>query len=359
MHRRAFLGATSAAAIFGGAAVRAAVRPLNILVLGGTLFLGPPFVETALAHGHDVTLFNRGVTNPDLFPQVEKLRGFRSANPDDENLSSLGKRHWDVVIDVWPNDPALVQSAATQLADRASHYVYVSSIGAYDRSVWATPNVKEDALLAPWNSNQRPYNRGKAESERRLTSILGDRLTIVRPGAIKGRRDDTPDVFVWLKRMIVREEVAAPGQGNSPVQIVDVRDVADFMLLAAERRPHGAFNVTGPQISLREFLAACASAAHSEAELVWIPQAFLERHGEANFARDYPYFAAPNDFPNFYRVSNQRALMAGLHNRPLRDTLEESLAWFASWPTSELADPLSSAQQDAIIKAWGQTGFRK
>jgi 2'-hydroxyisoflavone reductase len=352
MQRRAFLKASAGAALFRPANAVAAVRPLRILVLGGTLFLGPPFIEAALAQGHHVTLFNRGMTNPELFPDVEKLRGFRSADPEDENLSSLGRRHWDVVVDVWPNDPSLAESAAIRLADRTQHYVYVSSIGAYDRSAWGRPNVTEDAPLAPWHSDQRPYNRGKAESERRLNAILGERLTVVRPGAIKGRRDDTPDAFFWLKRMIARDKVVAPGDGTSPVQIIDVRDVADFMLTAAEHRLKGPFNATGPQISFRAFLEACASATHSDAKLIWVPQSFLERQGESNFSRDYPYFTPPNDLSNFYRVNNRRAVLAGLHTRDLRDTLQESLSWFAALPSLQLSDPMSSNAQDQILNAW-------
>jgi 2'-hydroxyisoflavone reductase len=352
MKRRTFLQLGAATALFGAARGYATVRPLRMLVLGGTLFLGPPLVEAAVAGGHQVTLFNRGVTNPDLFAGLEKLRGFRSSMTEDENLSALGRRHWDVVIDVWPNDPVIAESAAQRLADRTQHYIYVSSIGAYDSGDWARPNLTEDAPLAPWDSKQRPYNRGKAESERRLRAILADRLSIIRPGAIKGRRDDTPDLFAWLKRMMTRDRVLAPGDGRSPVEIVDVRDVADFMLLAAEHRLQGAFNVTGPEITFRDFLETCRSAVHSDSELVWVPQDFLERQGQQVWSRDYPYFAPATDRPDFYRVSNRKALASGLRTRSLRDTAEETLAWFGSLPNWHFVDPLPSARQDELLANW-------
>jgi 2'-hydroxyisoflavone reductase len=141
MLRRDFLKTSIAASLtfVALAPIRAlgAPKPKRILVLGGTFFLGPAFVESAIANGHSVTLFNRGVTNPELFPEVEKLRGYRSAVPDDQNLSALGRRRWDVVVDIWPNDPNLAESAARELADRTEHYIYVSSIGAYDGKDWA------------------------------------------------------------------------------------------------------------------------------------------------------------------------------------------------------------------------------
>ena len=166
--------------------------PKRILVQGGTSFLGPAVVDALVADGHTITLFNRGVTNPELFPHREKLRGFRSADANDQDLTALSHRHFDVIVDVWPNDPALVASAAEFLKDRTQRYVFVSSVAAYDSHEFAKADIVEDAPMEPWNGSGRPYNRNKAESERRLHQIIGDRLTIVRPGPIKGTRDSTP-----------------------------------------------------------------------------------------------------------------------------------------------------------------------
>jgi 2'-hydroxyisoflavone reductase len=240
--------------------------------------LGPALVEGAVAEGHIVTLFNRGVTNPNLFPHLEKLRGFRSGDADDQDLSALARRHFDVVVDVWPNDPAIVASAAEFLKDRARHYLYVSSVAAYDSKEFAKAGIEENAPLEAWNGPGRKYNRGKAESERRLHAILGERLTIVRPGPIKGNRDTTPDLLTWLIRAQKGGQHIGPGDGSDPVEIVDVKDVARFLVLAIDRSLYGTFNLTGRPMSFREFLDACKAATWSDAQFVWIPQGFLHQH---------------------------------------------------------------------------------
>ena len=182
MRRSCMATAASACSSLFPLPALASAGPKRILVLGGTFFLGPALVEAAVAEGHTVTLFNRGMTNPDLFPHLEKLRGFRSSDAGDQDLSSLARRHFDVVVDVWPNDPAIVVPAAELLKDRAPHYLYVSSVAAYDAQQFTRAGIEENAPLEAWDGAGRKYNRGKAESERRLHTILGERLTIVRPG---------------------------------------------------------------------------------------------------------------------------------------------------------------------------------
>lgn len=336
--------------------LRAQSASKRILVLGGTFFLGPAFVEAALADGHAVTLFNRGVTNPDLFPFVEKLRGFRSAKSDDQSLSALGRRHWDVVIDVWPHDPALAESAAMLLKDRTDHYMYVSSISAYDTKDFIEPNVTEDAALAPWDGLASPYSRGKAESERRLRSIIGDKLTIVRPGPIKGRRDDTPDMLTWLRRVRAASRVLAPGDGSDPVELVDVRDVADFLVLALEESIYGTFNLTGKPMSFRQFLDGCKSAVHSDANVVWIPEAFLEKHGlypqnGVDGLSNFPLWR-PVSAGNFFRISSQKAFDAGWETRPLRYTAIDYLEYIASLAAYDFHDPLPLTRQEQVLELW-------
>jgi nucleoside-diphosphate-sugar epimerase len=336
----------------------ASSSPKRILVLGGTFFLGPALVDALLADGHTVTLFNRGVTNPDLFPHLEKLRGFRSADESDQDLSALSHRHFDVIVDVWPNDPALVTSAATFLKDRAQHYLFVSSVAAYDDKEFAKSDTKEDAPMQPWDGPGRVYNRNKAESERRLHRIIGERLTIVRPGPIKGRRDDTPDLLTWLLRAQVGGEHIAPGDGHDPVELVDVKDVARFLAMAIQHSLYGTFNLTGKSMSFREFLDACKNATHSDASFVWIPQQFLRERGLESdvvlhtFAGNFPFWRPDPSNQGLYRISSEKAFQAGWRTRSFEETAFDCLNDFYSLHVMDQPNFLSPAKEKEVLAAW-------
>ena len=331
--------------------------PKKILVLGGTSFLGPAVVEASVVAGHSVTLFNRGVTNPGLFPTLEKLRGFRSSDRTDENFAALGQRRWDVVVDVWPSDPSVVESAAQTLRDRTSHYLYVSSIAAYDRKCFAQPNLAEDGPLTPWDTSIRPYNRGKAESERRLRTRLGERLTIVRPGPIKGNRDTTPDLLAWLRRAQTGTTHIGPGSSEDHVQLVDVKDVARFLVLAIDRSLYGTFNLTGAPMTFRNFLARCAAATRSSSDFVWIPQDFLHRQGldpDPSYLGKFPFWHPEPERRGFYQISSQKAFDAGWSQRPFTETALEYLWFFdqldpAIW---QWTDELSPQAEASALAAW-------
>jgi len=332
--------------------------PKRILVLGGTLFLGPALVDALLASGHTLTLFNRGVTNPELFPHVPKLRGFRSADAGDQDLSALSHRHFDVIVDVWPNDPDVVASAANFLRDRAAHYLFVSSVGAYDRNEFAKMSIVEDAPLQPWDSSARLYNRNKAESERRLHQIIGEKLTIVRPGPIAGHRDGGGDLLVWLLRAQDGGEHIAPGDGNDPVEFVDVKDVAGFLAMAINSSLYGTFNLAGRSLSFREFLEKCKVATNSNADFVWIPQQFLHEHGlESNrvlhtFIGNFPVWVPERDYQGLYRVSSEKAFGAGWVTRSFNETAFDCLNDFYSEEFNENLSPMSIETEREVLDAW-------
>ena len=337
----------------------ASVTPKRILVLGGTSFLGPALVEAAVAEGHTVTLFNRGITNPELFPHLEKLRGFRSSDAGDQDLSVLARRHFDVVVDVWPNDPAIAASAAEFLKDRTPHYLYVSSIAAYDGKEFTRAGIEEDAPLEAWNGPGRKYNRGKAESERRLHAILSERLTIVRPGPIKGDRDTTPDLFAWLSRAQDGGRHIAPGSGNDPVEMVDVKDVARFLVMAIDRSIYGTFNLTGRCMSFREFLDACKAVTRSDTEFVWIPQDFLHQHQletdfDLNlFAGNFPFWRPPGAHPGVYQVSSEKAFRTGWRTRAFEETALDCLISYRSQGEAlDWTDYLSAEKEKQVLDAW-------
>ena len=364
MQRRQFLQ-TSAALVAALSSLRLAraTAPKKILILGGTSFLGPAIVEAAIEEGHTVTLFNRGVTNPELFPRVEKLRGFRSIDPNDQDLSALMHRRFDVAIDVWVHDPALVESAARVLKDRVGHYMFVSSIAAYSSSVLDNASVDETAPLEPWHGNARDYSRGKAESERRLTALFGNRLTIVRPGPIKGDRDTTPDLLTWLIRAQHGGTHIGPGTGDDPVEWVDVKDVGRFLMLAIDRALHGAYNLAGRPTRFREFLEDCKAATRSDAQFVWIPQDFLREHGLDTdaalhtFAGNFPHWRPPGAQPGLYRMSSEKAFRAGWTTRSFEETALDCLGYYrSSGAIEDWTDYLSPDKERAVLDAWARRG---
>jgi 2'-hydroxyisoflavone reductase len=333
--------------------------PKRILVLGGSSFVGPAVVEAALAAGHTVTMFNRGTTSPELFPHVEKLRGFRSSDPDDQDLSALAHRHFDVAIDVWPNDPAVVTPVATLLSDRVRHYMFVSSIAVYSASELDKASIDETAPVEPWHGKARPYSRGKAESERRLQAIFGNRLTIVRPGPIKGDRDTTPDLLAWLVRTQSGGKHIGPGTGGDPVELVDVKDVARFLLLAIDRSLHGTFNLTGRPRTFAEFIDACKAVTRSEAQFVWIGREFLHQHGLETDATlgihggNFPFWRPAGDSPGLYRISSDKAFRAGWTLRSFDETALDCLAYYRSTGAiRDWTDYLSADKEQAVLDAW-------
>jgi 2'-hydroxyisoflavone reductase len=341
VRRRSFIQ-HSMAAIVGAACTRLALAqtnantsPKRILVLGGTHFLGPAIVEAAIAQGHVVTLFNRGVTNPDLFPHVEHLRGFRSCNPRDQDFSALAHRQFDAAVDVWPSDPTVVASAAQFLKERVKHYLYVSSIAAYDSKEFERGGIEENAPLEPWNSPARPYNRGKAESERTLHSIREEQITIVRPGPIKGTRDTTPDLLTWLIRAQNGGTHIGPGNGEDPVELVDVKDVARFLLLAISRTLYGTFNLTGRPMAFRQFLDACNAATRSDTRFEWIPLMFLREHNLdtdaalKTFAGNFPLWRPAGDQPGLFQINSDKAYGVGWQPRAFQETALDCLSYFA------------------------------
>ncbi len=366
MRRREFLKTSllgGAGAVFASAwqLPAWAVVPKKILVLGGTLFLGPAVVDALVAQGHTVTLFNRGVTHPELFPYLEKLRGFRSADANDQDLTALAHRKFDVIVDVWPNDPAMVGTAAQFLKDRAQHYLFVSSVAVYEGKQWSQPSMSEDTPLEPFVGSGRTYNRNKAESERRLHSIIGERLTIVRPGPIKGDRDTTPDLLTWLLRAQQGGEHIGPGDGHDPVEMVDVKDVARFLAMSIERQIYGTFNLTRRSMTFQDFLDACKNATRSDATFTWIPQQFLHEHGLETddalhtFAGNFPLWRPDPKNQGLFRVSSEKAYATGWKTRSFEETAADALSFYYS---SQMDPPnfLTAAKEKEVLSAWKRHG---
>lgn len=358
MHRREFL-VSAACGIAGGLASCSPVRPgpqrtQRILVLGGTNFVGPAIVERAMSAGHEVTLFNRGITRPHLFPGLEKLVGSRAVDGGD--LGALhGRRRWDAVIDVWPYQSALVEQTARLLADRADYYFYCSSIAVYRD--FSRPGLNETSEIHV--NDPGWYGGEKALAERAVATYFPTSSGISRCHAILGPRDDGHSYHYWLRRLASEDEVLAPGTGRDPVQYVDVRDVADWVVGSVETDRTGIYNLTGPAepLELQSFLERTRSGIGSNADLVWVDADFLRQtHGVASFT-DLPLWAPLDEDEGFYQVDGSKAISEGMTYRPVEQTARDAWRWHQSHFFRDAVFPvgglgMAREREEAILAAW-------
>jgi len=342
--------------------------PRTLLVLGGTGFIGPHIVEGALARGWKVTLFNRGKTRPELFPDVEKLRGDR-----DGDLKALEGRKWNAVIDTSGYVPRIVKASAELLAPNVEHYMFVSSVSAY--ADFGKPDIDETHPVAtmpdPTNEEvMQNYGALKALCEQAAEAALPGRTTNVRPGYIVGPLDPTDRFTYWPVRVAKGGPMIAPGRPDDVIQFIDARDLAAWMLGAIEQRHVGIYNLVGPAkpMPMGDFLTTCLEVANSGAELVWVDTKFLVEHGSGP-GPDLPIWV-PGDDPEavgFARISNAKALATGLTYRPPKDTVADTLAYWnglpddrkakmrAGWPPDKEAEMLAAWQtRDAPPKGKGK-----
>jgi 2'-hydroxyisoflavone reductase len=311
----------------------ASERNRTLLMLGGTGFLGPHVVREAVAAGYEVTLFNRGKTNPHLFPDLEKLRGDRN-----DDLSALEGRWFDVVIDTSGYFPRQVEATAGMLAEGAAQYLFVSTISVY--AGFSRIGMDESGETAPMPepySEEMPTHYGalKAGCERAAEAAMPGKTTIVRPGLIVGPGDPTDRFTYWPARIARGGDVLAPGAPDDPIQFIDVRDLAAWMVRMTASSTMGIFNATGPTepTSIGALLQACKTVSGSDADFHWASAEFLAEHEVAPWMQ-MPVWVPPSDpeFRGFARIDAQRARGAGLTFRPIDDTVEATLAWWNEQP---------------------------
>ncbi|MFC4072498.1 NAD-dependent epimerase/dehydratase family protein [Actinoplanes subglobosus] len=284
---------------------------MRLLVLGGTRFAGRAVVEAALAAGHEVTLFNRGLTGPDLFPQVETVAGDRTAD-----LSALDGRRFDVVIDPAGYHPDVVARSVAALAGRAGRYVFISSVSVYaDQSV---PPVEGAATLG-----DDSYGGRKAACEQVVLDGFGDAALIARPGLIVGPHDPTERFPHWPRRLARGGRVLAPGDPDDPVQFIDVRDLARWLVGTTAS---GVFNAVNEPASMVSLLDTCRQVAGTPAELVWVPSSRLLAAGIDPWM-GVPMWIADPEWAAANLVDGRLARAAGLTHRPVTETVADTLAW--------------------------------
>jgi 2'-hydroxyisoflavone reductase len=326
------------------------VRRMKILVLGGTRFLGRAFVEQALAAGHVVTLLHRGRSGPDVFPHAEHRLFDRNGDVEE----ALGGGSWDVAVDTSAYVPRQVRSVAAALQRRVGQYQLVSSI-----SVYAEPIARGSDESAPVQTladagteevTAQTYGALKALCEQAAQQAFADRCLVVRPGLIVGPHDPTGRFSWWAQRMERGGEVLAPGDPATPVQFIDVRDLAAWMLLQAERGTAGVFNLNGPAqaATLGDLLNAARDALNPDASLTWVDERFVLDQGVAPWS-DLPVWL-PQAQAAMHTLSIAAALGSGLRTRPMAETLRDTAAWLHR--ANGKAVGLAAEKEAAVLAAW-------
>jgi 2'-hydroxyisoflavone reductase len=320
---------------------------MRMLVLGGTQFLGRHVVETALAAGHEVTLFNRGQTRPELFPEAEKLRGDR-----DGDLGALAGRAFDAVVDTSGYLPRIVEGSLAALGE-VGHYTFVSSISVYaDVSVPADEDAPTAVLDEPTEEFRGPaYGPLKALCEQAVLARFPAAF-VPRPGLIVGPWDPTGRFTYWPQRFLDPGPVLAVAPPEAAAQVIDVRDLAAWIVAAAEERLAGTYNAVAPPTTRLDLLETCRLAAGSDAELVWVDPEFLVEQ-EVGEWMELPLWLHDPAYAAMLQTPADRALSAGLQIRPLAETVAATLEWIAAGDAP--ADPPAGLARDkerAVLEAW-------
>jgi 2'-hydroxyisoflavone reductase len=323
---------------------------VRLLLLGGPRFLGRAVTDAALARGHELTYFNRGTTNPELYPEVERITGDRS-----EALGSLADREWDAVVDTCGYLPRVVRASAEALSG-SGVYCFVSSVSVYADVSVPTDEASPVAELGELPSDEvtaESYGALKALCEDAVRDVLDERALIVRPGLIVGPHDPTGRFTYWPHRVARGGEVLAPGPPERPTQVIDVRDLGDWIVALCEHGASGTFNATHPGVSFAELLDTCASVAATEPEVTWATDEFLLEQGVGEWM-ELPLWLADPAYAAADRVDVSRAVTGGLTFRPLAETVRATL------DLAETVDGVGLAREReaALLEAWHGRVYR-
>jgi 2'-hydroxyisoflavone reductase len=322
---------------------------VRILVIGGTRFAGRALVASALERGHDVTLFNRGQSDPLAFPGAEHVLADR-----DGGIGALKGRRFDAAVDMCGYFPRVVRQAVTTLAPTCGHYTFVSSISVYREPLpdgYDETSPLRTADPAVEEITEETYGGLKALCEREVLAGFPERSFIVRSGLMVGPGDRSDRFTYWVRRVAMRGEVLAPGDPERPVQFVDARDLGSWMLAMVERGGTGTFNATGPDraLAMGEVLETCRRVSGSDASLAWVDEGFMRSAG-----------VDPVDLPlsgteagTTFGADVHPAVAAGLRFRPLEDTVRDTLEWdrgrSQEWP---MLAGITPDREAAVLEAW-------
>ncbi len=327
---------------------------MRLLVLGGGRFVGRALVTAALARGHAVTTFNRGVADPDGVPGAEAIRGDR-----EHDLAALSAGRWDAVVDTCGYLPHVVRASVGMLRERVARYLFISSVSVFDHADPAGADedspvrTMPDAEAATFSPEH--YGALKARCEREVRAGFGERALVVRPGLVVGPGDYTDRFTYWVARLARGGVVVTPARPAQPVQWIDARDLAAWMVRMLEAGTGGDFNATGPAtpVTLGEFLPRVAAAAGGAPELARVDVATLTRLGVepwSDLPLVLPYDGAEDGMA---RTRVDRAIAHGLTFRPLEETTRDVLAWWrAIDPPRALKAGLTPEREAAVLEAF-------
>lgn len=325
---------------------------MKILVLGGTVFLGRAVVDAALERGHEITLFHRGTHGAELRPGVERVLGDRRTD-----LGRLAGGRWDLAIDTCAYRPSEVESAADALLERVERYQFVGSVSAYADP--SRPGITERSALSRWSPEDgeeltnESYGPLKAACEAVATRRWGARALLVRPGLIVGPWDPSDRFTWWAERMDGGGRVPVPAELDQPVQWIDGRDLAEWMLHAGAEGLSGPFNAVGPNdpAALGDLLEGCLTEAANPATPVPMPSEFLLAQGVQPWM-EIPLWLPGEEGAGLEQVDNTRIAAAGLRTRPLLETLRDLRAWLPERGERPRRAGLPPEKEAALLAAW-------
>lgn len=314
---------------------------MDVLVIGGTRFVGRHFVEAALEAGHKVTLFNRGRSNPNLFPDAEEIHGDR-----DGGLDVLKGRSWDMVYDPSAYVPRILRKSAEFLRDAVGRYVFVSSVSVYaDRGDMQETSKNFLQLDDPDTEDVLPnYGGLKVACEQVVNEVYGDRALNVRPGFIVGAYDTIPRLPALLQRFDSDGERLA-GRPEQPVQIIDARDIASWTLSAVENKLSGDYNLTGHPITMQTLLETIVEVTGKKTTITYTNDEFLQAHEVAPM--NGLTFWIPSGFEALMNVPIDKALNTGLTFKPLSQIIQETLRWLRE--EGFTPDPLGGSMEGVTL----------
>lgn len=331
------LGSTLAlAATHSGATSSLASKPLRILILGGTGNIGPQHVRAAVARGHRVTVFSRGRNVAELPVEVERLLGDRNGN-----LNSLRGRHWDAVLDIATFGPAWVRTLGETLKGHVGHYTFISTISVYDNPA-ANKITDETSSVLAYHGSADPYSTITTETpdygalkvlcEQEADRQFPGHALVVRPGYIAGPGDTHAPLPYWVLRMQRGGEVLAPGEPSTPVQFIDVRDLAEWTVRMMEKRGTGIYNAVGPvpATDLAHVIDAARTTAPAPPTVTWVSRSWLSTQKDRDLFSGLLFWELNRG--TLSGISNTRALARGLTTRSVGTTLADTLHWLERQP---------------------------